>query len=280
MTKTVMLLFALATASAFAARAEDHVPGGPDTVVVQSGTVKLHALLWHPGGHGPFPAVLFNHGSGNTPENQAAQAATVGPIFAKHGDVLLFVYRRGSGLSADQGRSAIDLMNRELATYGQDARNKLQLELLQTDQLTDALAALAYLRALPEVDTHRVAVAGHSFGASLTLLIAERDSALRAAIAFSGSTASWDHSPQLRARLIEAVGRTTAPIFFIEAQNDYSIAPAKTLSAEMERLGKPYRIKIYPPVGQTAEDGHGFIFLRVGAWEHDVFDFLQECMRR
>ena len=171
-------------------------------------------------------------------------------------------------------------MDRELATHGQDARNKLQLELLQTDQLTDALAGLAFLRALPEVDTHRVAVAGHSFGASLTLLIAERDSALRAAIAFSGSTASWEHSPQLRARLIAAVGRTTVPIFFIEAENDYSIAPAKALSAEMERLGKPHRIKIYPPVGQTADDGHGFIFLEVGAWERDVFDFLHECMRR
>ncbi len=280
MTKTFVLLFALAMASALAARAEDHARGGPETVVVQSGTLKLHALLWHPGGHGPFPAVLFNHGSGNTPEKQAAQAAAVGPVFAKHGYVLLFVYRRGSGLSADQGTSAVDLMDRELAAHGWQARNKLQLELLQTDQLNDALAGLAFLRALPEVDTHRVAVAGHSFGASLTLLIAERDSALRAAIAFSGSTASWAHSPQLRARLIAAVGRTTVPIFFIQAENDYSIAPAKALSAEMARLGKPHRIKIYPSVGRTADDGHAFIFLRVGAWQRDVFDFLHERMRR
>ena len=156
---------------------------------------------------GASECLFFTRGSGNTPENQAAQAATVGPVFAKHGYVLLFVYRRGSGLSADQGASAIELMDRELALHGQDARNKLQLELLQTDQLTDAFAGLAFLRALPEVDTHRVAVAGHSFGASLTLLMAERDSALRAAIAFSGLTASWERSPQLRARLIAAVGR-------------------------------------------------------------------------
>ena len=168
MTKTLVLLFALAITSALAARAEDHVPGGPETVVVQSGTLKLHALLWHPGGHGPFPAVLFNHGSGNTPENQAAQAAAVGPVFAKHGYVLLFVYRRGSGLSADQGTSAVDLMDRELATHGQDARNKLQLELLQTDQLTDALVGLAFLRALPEVDANRVAVGPGTHSALLS----------------------------------------------------------------------------------------------------------------
>jgi hypothetical protein len=62
MTKTLVLLVALAMAFALAARAEDHVPGGPETVVVQGGTLKLCALLWHPEGHGPFPAVLFNHG--------------------------------------------------------------------------------------------------------------------------------------------------------------------------------------------------------------------------
>jgi len=267
-------------ASALAARAEEHVLDRPETVVVESGKLKLHALLWHPKGRAPFPAVLFNHGSGNTREKQAAQAAAIGPVFAKHGYVLLFLYRRGSGLSADQGASAIDLMDRELANHGQDARNKLQLELLQTDQLTDALAGLEFLRSLPEVDKRHIAVAGHSFGASLTLLIAERDSSLRAAIAFSGSTASWDRSPQLRARLIAAVDRTTVPIFFIEAANDYSIAPAKVLSAEMERLGKPHRLDIYPPVGQTADDGHGFVFLKVDMWERDVFDFLQEPMRR
>jgi carboxymethylenebutenolidase len=84
----------------------------------------------------------------------------------------------------------------------------------------------------------------------------------------------------LRARLLAAVGHTTVPIFFIQAENDYSVAPAKELSAEMERLGKPHRVRIYPPVGQTADDGHAFVFLRVGAWEPDVFDFLQERMRR
>jgi carboxymethylenebutenolidase len=259
--------------------AESVASAAPETVVLPSGTHTLHALLWRPEGHGPFPAGLFNHGSGNTPQNQAAQAAAVGPVFARHGYVLLFVYRRGSGLSADQGTAAIDLMDKELAERGWDARNKLQLELLQTDQLNDALAGLAFLRSLPEVDAHRIAIAGHSFGASLTILMIERDSAIRAAVAFSGSAASWEHSPPLRERLIAAVNRTTVPIFFIQAENDYSIAPAKVLSAEMKRLGKPYRVKICPPVGKTADDGHSFLFLKVDAWESDVFSFLAEYMR-
>ncbi len=279
MTKTRVLLLALALASALTARAEGQGSGGPDTVVVQSGALKLRALLWRPKGQGPFPAILFNHGSGNTLERQSAQSAALGPVFARHGYLFLFVFRRGSGLSADQGTSAADLMDREFAANGQEARNKLQLQLLETDQLSDALAGLAFLRAVPEVDTRRVAVAGHSFGGSLTLLAAERDTTLRAAVVFGAAAPSWERSPQLRARLLAAVGRTTAPVFFIYAANDYSVAPAEALSAEMARLGKLHRVKIYPPVGQTADEGHDFVYRDVATWESDVFAFLDERMR-
>jgi carboxymethylenebutenolidase len=270
----LVLAFVLTLATPLQAPAESVATSAPQTVVLPSGTHTLHALLWRPKGVGPFPAVLFNHGSGHSPQSQAAQAAAVGPVFARHGYILLFVYRRGSGPSADQGTSAIELMDKELAEHGWDARNKLQLELLQGDQLDDAMAGLAFLRSLPEVDRHRIAIAGHSFGASLTLLMAERDSAIRAAVAFSGSAGSWEHSPPLRDRLIAAVNRTTVPIFFIQAENDYSIAPAKALSAEMKRLGKPYRVKICPPVGKTADDGHSFLFLKLSTWESDLFSFL------
>lgn len=250
----------------------------PDTVVVQSGTRRLHALLWRPDGRGPFPAVLFNHGSGNTVERQLAQAAVVGPVFARHGYICLFLFRRGSALSADQGTTAAALMDSALKAGGQDARNRLQLRLLETDHLGDALAGLAFLRALPEVDPRRVVVAGHSFGASLTLLLAERDTGLRAAILFSGSVASWEHSPPLRARLLSAVRRTTVPMFFLQAANDYSIAPARELGAEMERRGKPHRVKIYPAVGTTAEEGHDFPYRKVEEWEPDVFAFLDSYL--
>jgi dienelactone hydrolase len=194
--------------------------------------------------------------------------------------MLLFLFRRGSGLSAGQGTSAARLLDSALATHGQAARNTLQLRLLEGEQLQDALAGLAWLRRLPEVDTRRVAVAGHSFGSSLTLLITERDSALCAAVAFSGSAGSWDKSPDLRRRLLRAVEHATAPVFFIQAANDYSIAPASALSAAMARRGKPRRVRIYPPSGTTAEEGHAFVYREVSTWEADVFAFLDEYLRR
>jgi carboxymethylenebutenolidase len=284
MTNSRVFLLAIALGSPIAARAEGQ---GPDTVVVQSGALSLRALLWRPEGRGPFPAVLFNHGSwprdtrsGRPAREIFAQAASLGPVFARHGYVFLFLFRRGAGLSAGQGTHAGDLLERELAANGQAARNRLQVRLLERDELTDALAGLAFLRALPEVDSQRVAVAGHSFGGSLTLLLAERDSTLAAAVDFAGAAASWEPSPELRARLLTAVGATTVPIFFIHAANDYSLAPGKALAAEMARLGKPHRIKIFPPFGTTASQGHNLVDLSPVTWERDVFAFLDEHMRR
>src|SRR5262249_617611 len=215
--------------------AEGQPTNPPTTVEVHNGSVTLHALLWRPNGKGPFPTILFNHGSGRTQgelqrlgpyENQAE---IVGPVFARHGYIFLYLFRRGVGLSADAGTSAIDLMSREFAAHGQEARNALQIKFLEDVDLTDALAGLPFLPRLPEVNTRKIAVIGQSFGGSLTLLLAEREANLRAALIFSGSGNSWDRSPELRERLFAAVAKAQAPMFFIHAENDYSLAPGKEL---------------------------------------------------
>jgi len=276
MRRAGVVLTVVLMAHAVALPAASTTSGGPDTVVVQSGALRLRALLFRPEGRGPFPAVLFNHGSGPADAPLAPQRTALGPLFARHGYVFLFLFRRGSGLSASEGANSFDLMSRESAEKGQEARNRLQLRLLESDDLGDVLAGLAFLRALPEVDPRRVAVAGHSFGGSLALLVAERDRGLRAVIDFAGAAYSWPRSAQLRERLLAAVGRTAAPVFIIHAANDYSVAPAEALAAEMARLGKPHRVKIYPPSGRTAEDGHDFVYLGAATWEPDVFAFLNE----
>jgi dienelactone hydrolase len=250
---------------------------GPDTVTVANGKLTLHALLWRPEVDGKVPAVLFNHGSGPTTEPD--KPAALGPLFARHGYVFLYLYRRGSDLSADQGTSAGELMDRELAAHGEDARDRLQLELLD-QHLTDALAGLAFLRNRPDVDADRVAVVGHSFGGMLALLMAERDTRLRAAVDFAGAANSWASSQELRQRLMTAAEKTTAPVFFIHAENDYSIAPGEVLATVMLGLDKPRRIEIYPAVGRTTDEGHDFVYLGVSAWESDVFAFLDEYTRK
>jgi carboxymethylenebutenolidase len=276
-------MFSLMAATA-AARSQSSA--GPDTVVVHNGRVTLHALLWRPAGRGPFPAVFVNHGSGRTHEQLERlgpyenQAETLGPVFARHGYVFLFLFRRGVGLSADQGENAVNLMNDELTARGQNARNVLQLRLLESRELSDAEAGLALLRKLPAVDARRIAIVGHSFGASLSILQAEREPGLSAMVLFSTTGYSWDRSPELRSRLTAAMKRIRAPVFLIHAENDYSTNPGKALDARLAELRKVHRLKIYPPIGKTPDDGHDFPLNGVPIWEPDVFAFLDEHMRK
>jgi hypothetical protein len=93
------------------------------------------------------------------------------------------------------------------------------------------------------------------------LLAAERDNAIAAAITISAAAGSWGHSPELRERLLTAVDKASAPIMLIQAANDYSTAPSYALADELERRHKPHLLKIYPPVGKTADDGHNFFTL-------------------
>jgi dienelactone hydrolase len=179
-------------------------------------------------------------------------------------------------MSSGQGIPSGDVMDRAFAAGGQEARNRVQLRLLETDEMDDALAGLAYLRALREVDPGRIAAVGHSFGGTLTVLLAERSASIRAIVTFGAAGYSWDRSVELRQRLTGAVGRMSAAALFIHAQNDYSIGPGTGLGAEMERLGKPHLVKIYPAIGQTAEEGHDFIHLGIPTWEPDVLAFLDQ----
>ena len=113
----------------------------------------------------------------------------------------------------------------------------------------------------------------------MTLLLAEREPDLRAAVAFAPAAASWDRFPALRDRLLEAVRRTSVPLFLIHAANDFSIAPGRALDAEMTRLGRTHELKIYPAAGRTPAEGHDFVHSGTATWEPDVFAFLDAHVR-
>ena len=102
------------------------------------------------------------------------------------------------------------------------------------------IASLSFLKGLPGVDAYRIAVMGHSSGGQLTLLAAERDSTLRAAVTFGDSAAAcWEGSSERRARMLAAVRSTTVPIMLIHAANDCSTIPGHALAAELAKAGKP-----------------------------------------
>ena len=74
----------------------------PEEVTFPSGKLELHGFLYRPQGNGPFPAILYNHGSEQNPGWKPA----LGEFFSSRGYVFFVPHRRGHGRSAYQFRQA------------------------------------------------------------------------------------------------------------------------------------------------------------------------------
>jgi carboxymethylenebutenolidase len=278
-----LLLSSAVFAQSFAPSTQQVV--APQIVEVPSGALHLKGYLWKPLGHGPFPAVLFNHGSGaddaqhTAGRTMAEGAADLAPVFLQHGYVFFYLCRRGQGLSADQGSFTQDLL-KQAEAKGPEARKQSHYQLVTGGQLDDALAGLAFLKTAHGVDPKRIAIVGHSFGGMLTLLSGDHDSTIRAEVAFAAGANSWRASQELRDRTVAAVDKTAAPVMLVYAANDFDTTPGKDISAALDRLHKPHLLNIYPAVGKTSDDGHNLLYLAIPEWESDVFRFLDEHVRR
>ena len=251
-------------------------PGG-EVVAFPSGNLTLHGVLHKPTGAGPFPAVLYNHGS--APGMMSAQAAdALGPVFVARGWIFFMPFRRGQGLSADAGPYIMDEISAARRAGGPPAGAATMVRLLTGDHLNDQLAGLAWLRTQSFVQLDRIAVAGNSFGGIETVLAAERGGSC-AAIDSAGGAASWAKVPELPALMLHAVRNARIPIMFFQAENDHDLAPSRELAAAMKEAGKPFEMKIFPPFGSTPEDGHAFGYFGGAIWADDVFRFLDAHCR-
>ena len=77
------------------------------------------------------------------------------------------------------------MINQTQAGEGFEAAHRMAVHLLETEQLDDQLAGLAYVKQLAFVDPSRLAVAGCSYGGIQTLLGAEKNVGYKAAISIS-----------------------------------------------------------------------------------------------
>jgi len=263
---------------AFAAVAWAAENPGKEIVAFKNDKLPLHGILYKPQGNGPFPAIIYNHGSAPGMLNNKV-SGLLGPMFANRGWVFFMPYRRGQGLSADAGPYIMDEVEAARKKGGLKAAAETMAHLLKTDHLSDQLAALDWLRQASFVQKNRIAVFGNSFGGIETVLGAEHGKYC-AAVDASGGAMSWDSAPVLQALMIEAVRHSKAPIFFYQAENDFSLAPSKTLSAAMKEAHKTYELKFYPPYGKSDEEGHSFAYLGSSIWAEDVMSFLDRYCRK
>ena len=96
---------------------------------------------------------------------------------------------------------------------------------------SDALAALAYLRQLPEVDETKVCVIGYSFGAGVAVAAADEQTAALVAV----STPTFGRGlPELSFR---------CPTMLISGEND-QVAPPARLAALVQAIGPQCQLAI------------------------------------
>lgn len=239
-------------------------------VSLQNGDLQLRGFIWKPEGDGPFPALLWNHGSEKLP----GWLPELGTEFVSQGYVFMIPHRRGQGRSS--GAYIGDALDK-IANLTE--RSKMLVQLHDTEQFSDQVAGLKYLQSQAYVDKSKIAVAGCSYGGIQTLIAAEKNPGYRAAVDFAGGAQSWKSSPELQTRLRTAARNLAMATFFIQAENDFDLSPTKELQVEAQNAGKPYKAQIYPPSGTTNQNGHDFCVTGIAIWGKDVFPFLSANMK-
>ena len=242
---------------------------GYETVFYPSGNLRIAAYLYRPAGDGPFPLIVYNHGSRAGSERQLRPFPEHARLFTSAGYAVLVVERRGYG--ASDGPTATD-------EIGNETGPRLVMRL--QEETDDVLAAADYLRTLPFVDSRRLGVVGWSFGGVVTMLAISRSTAFKAAVDQAGGALTWLRSAAMRAALVEAAGQAKAPVMLLVAANDATTESITTVGRTLSERGWPHDMKIYPPfmpprMTNAAAPGH-LVFSAAGVhvWGDDVLGFL------
>src|SRR5262245_8932813 len=82
-----------------AATGHGQTAGAATELFYSSGGLRIQAYLYRPAGDGPFPAVVYNHGSRTGRERDSLPFAHIGALLEGAGYVVLVPERRGYGRS-------------------------------------------------------------------------------------------------------------------------------------------------------------------------------------
>src|SRR5215813_10317477 len=269
------LVAMLGSARSIAVAAAAAPPGSQEEVSFPGDGDMLYGCIQKPPGNGPFPAVIYNHGSEQRPGR--CSPPELARTYVEHGYLFFSFHRHGHGRSP--GEYIGDAQKRIARQFQDPASRQGRFAALHDDYNRDVVAAVNWLMKRGDVDRTRVAMTGVSYGGIQTLLAAEKGLGIRAFVPFAPAAMSWAN-PALRQRLIRAARNARAPVFLAQAQNDFSLGPSEVLGPIVRAKGKPSEAKVYPAFGTTHEQGHGAFAVRGGIpiWSGDVFAFLDKVM--
>jgi dienelactone hydrolase len=244
-----------------------------ETVFYSSGKLRIEAYVFKPDGAGPFPVVIYNHGSRAGHDREERPFAYVGEMLRGSGYVVFVPERRGYGKS--EGPSFEDVV-------GEDRGPRFVARV--QEETDDVLAAVEFVKTLPYADTTRMGVMGWSFGGIVSVFAASRSAAFRAVVDQAGAALTWDHSPAMQNAMKEAARKIQIPLLGMVGENDRTTESVKAVVREAEKHGATAKLIVYPKF--TPKDVAGIapghlIFGKEGwrIWEADVKEFLGKYLR-
>ncbi|TXL76664.1 hypothetical protein FHP25_10670 [Vineibacter terrae] len=233
--------------------------------------ITLKATFYPPVVPGPVPLLLMNHGD-VTPgvESLVQRHGELARLFVSRGWAVLELMRRGAGGS---GGTLLPEIRRDgplTAEYG-DRR--------MASDIADVDAALAAVRAWPQIDAHRILLGGQSRGGLIAIeyLAARPESAL-GAINFSGG--AWSEADErtflqgryTRDRFARAGAVIRKPTLWLYGDNDryYSAPFIQSWFDAYRAAGGDGTLRI---VSGVPRNGHDLVF-HPDFWESTMLDMI------
>lgn len=161
--------------------------------------IRLETTLYKPDGAGPFPVMIFNHGSsgGPIPASYTEKARALGVYATSRGMALVVPMRRGRGQSEGENKEEPSACTVESAKQG-------------LQYASGALDAIyAYLRQQNWASMDKVILAGHSRGGILaSVYAAQHSGSANGVLNFSGGWKNDNCGPvDVNAALFSEAGR-------------------------------------------------------------------------
>jgi carboxymethylenebutenolidase len=252
------------------------------TLYYKSGGLNIEAYFYKPQGAGPFPLVIYNHGSRSGQERVEKPFQFIADILVPQGYAVLVPERRGYGKS-------------DGPTYGEEVgndRGELMMKRFR-EEAGDVLAGLDYLKrgevvanaigGKPSnglIDFKRVALMGWSHGGVVSLLAASERHEFVALVDQAGGALTWNSSPVLRNRLPDAAAKIKVPALCMDAENDATTDAVKSVGEAIKNSGEWERTIIYPPFTPTSNPsniapGHLIFGQGITIWQNDLVAFLK-----
>ena len=227
-----------------------------------SGDHTYQGFVYKPAGEGPFPAVVYNQAFFTNAKDGNQPFAALARVFTSNGYVFFVPGRHH--LIDDEGK-------------------KLEkTKFIRSHELQAAIivAGMKWLTTQIYVDEKRIFVIGDAAGAVTSMFLEDSGPKVSAMALISPATLVLRDDPSMAKRLKQVVHDVKAPVFLMQAENEFSLLPLEAFGSELKKKGGLNRIKLFPGYGGAPTDAQKFGSEGYPVWQKDVLAFFQDVRER